>query len=382
MDTCNYGQLCAAAKAFETLYLRHKDYVLRVALRLTAATTPEGGAICRGKLSSRVRTDVQKALKGNMPRRVTGLFPILILVLAQACTSAGKPATRHTLGVYGDWTAYRLEDGALEVCYVETPFIRDATADPEIKEVRMQVSNRAFNPGADLIRFTATHVLPRDHVETLQRIEVGLVPISSISLAALFDPEGYDLGGPVDDELVGEMTSGKITEVTLTQHPEDWEDKDGTRLGSYSMDGFTDAYEAISRACPLRPGRPDEAVSRPVRIDGYSIVEGPPRYYQFSLTGSFFEAGKADELIIRGIPGKHSELDGIDEDTLAQYSPERHFYYGAQRWEFYRNGAVVDTLDHADRHEMTGICLDPDLARSQAVRLCFRQPRCEFVRLL
>ena len=35
VDICNHGHPRAAAKAFETLYLRHKDYVLRVALRFT-----------------------------------------------------------------------------------------------------------------------------------------------------------------------------------------------------------------------------------------------------------------------------------------------------------------------------------------------------------
>ena len=35
VETCNQGDVCAAAAAFEALYLRHKDYVLRVALRFT-----------------------------------------------------------------------------------------------------------------------------------------------------------------------------------------------------------------------------------------------------------------------------------------------------------------------------------------------------------
>ena len=33
---CNQGDRRAAAAAFEALYLRHKDYVLRVALRFTS----------------------------------------------------------------------------------------------------------------------------------------------------------------------------------------------------------------------------------------------------------------------------------------------------------------------------------------------------------
>ena len=35
VDACNHGQPRAAARAFEALYLRHKDYVLRVALRFS-----------------------------------------------------------------------------------------------------------------------------------------------------------------------------------------------------------------------------------------------------------------------------------------------------------------------------------------------------------
>ena len=35
VDICNHGGARAAAAAFEALYLRHKDYVLRVALRFT-----------------------------------------------------------------------------------------------------------------------------------------------------------------------------------------------------------------------------------------------------------------------------------------------------------------------------------------------------------
>ena len=35
VDICNHGHPRAAAKAFKALYLRHQDYVLRVALRFT-----------------------------------------------------------------------------------------------------------------------------------------------------------------------------------------------------------------------------------------------------------------------------------------------------------------------------------------------------------
>ena len=293
-----------------------------------------------------------------------GLLTVLILVLTQACTSADKPAARHTLGVHGDWTAYRLEDGGLQVCYVETVFIPAPGAEPDFREVRLQVSNRAFNPGTNLVRFTSTHLLPHDHVETLQLIVVGLAPKTSIGLAALLDPEGYDMGGPVDDELVDIMTSGEVAEVTLTQHPESTEDREVTRLGSYSMAGFSKSYEAISRACPLRPehlaGNPDQ----PVRIDGYATVEGPPAYHTFSLTGPFFEAGKADTLTIRGLPWKdHSEFDHLAEKERAEISPETYFMFDSHRWEFYRNGARVGGFDLGSRYEINGVCLNPETER-------------------
>ena len=177
-------------------------------------------------------------------------------------------------------------------------------------------------------------------------------------------PEEYDSGGPFDEELVALMKAGDVTEVTLTQYPEEWEDKDATLLGSYSMKGFIEAYEAIGRARPVRPEFPAQAASRPVLIDGVSVVEGPPRYYEFSLTGPFFAAHKPDKLTIRGILGDYNEyIDTDDEESMAQYSPELLFFYDSRRWKFYRNGAPVDNFGYVDRYENTGTCLDPKSIR-------------------
>ena len=38
VEVCNQGNAGEAARAFEALYLRHKDYVLRVALRFVPDT--------------------------------------------------------------------------------------------------------------------------------------------------------------------------------------------------------------------------------------------------------------------------------------------------------------------------------------------------------
>ena len=299
--------------------------------------------------------------RGSRSLPAAGLLTVLLLVLAQACTPAGKPATGHTLGVYGDWTAYRFEDGALEVCYVETGLIPVPGAEPDFSEVRLQVSNRAFNPGKNLVRLTLTHLYP--HYDDMpQYIRLTLAPKAYTSLAALYDPEGYDAGGPFDDELVGDMISGDVQAVTLTRF-QNWEEENGAHLGSYSMDGFSEAYAAISRACPLLTEYPARGAAQTVRIDGYATVEGPPEYYTFSLTGPFFEAGEADTLTIRGVPDNYSEFEGMDEETKAEVGPEYYFIYDAEQWEFYRNGDYVGSINSGYRTEITGLCLSPESER-------------------
>ena len=71
------------------------------------------------------------------------------------------------------------------------------------------------------------------------------------------------------------MKAGDVTEVTLTQYPEEWEDKDATLLGAYSMEGFIGAYDAINWACPIHPERPEQAEPLPVTVGDILVVRGP-----------------------------------------------------------------------------------------------------------
>ena len=287
----------------------------------------------------------------------------LVPVLTLANPATDEPEFKQTLGVYGDWTAYQLEDDALQVCYVETAFIPAPGAEPDFSEVRLQVSNRAFNPGTNLIRFTLNHIFPH-YRDIPQLIWVSPVPKKSFPLASLLTPEDYDSFGRHDDELVNDMKSGEVTDVALVQY-QNWEDnredKNGTRLGSYSMEGFIEAYEAISRACPLRPERPAQAEKIQVTVGDMLVVKESPRYYELNFTGPFFEAHKPDEVTIRGYSGTWSDIS--NEDLTDSADVLFLLAIDTERWEFYRNGALAADINVGPVRGIYGVCLDPELER-------------------
>ncbi len=283
---------------------------------------------------------------------LAGMYP----VLSQANPPIDETEVKQTLGAYGDWTAYRLEDGGLEVCYAVTMINLIRGADPALSAVRLQVSNRAFNPGTNLIRFTSPHVLPPG----LYLMEYARGLISSVGLTYLLEPWSASIHDEVVDSM---MKSRDEVTVLLTQLPQRWEDKDVSLLGGYYTEGFIEAYEAISRACPRRPERPAGTVDQPVRIEGYSMIEGPPLYFQFSLIGPFFEAGKADKLTIRGFPSGAAEFDDMYGERLGEYSPEQHFHFDTDRLEFYRNGEYADSFRSNFRTDINGVCLSTESGR-------------------
>ena len=110
------------------------------------------------------------------------------------------------------------------------------------------------------------------------------------------------------------------------------------------------------------------AAGQTVTIGEVSVVEGPPLYLEFTITGPFFEADKADRLTIRGIPDSVDDLYFLDPE-LEYYNLERAFTYGSQDLEFYRGEELISTTYGGGTTTSLSVsCIDPE---SQRLRITF-----------
>lgn len=105
-----------------------------------------------------------------------------------------------------------------------------------------------------------------------------------------------------------------------------------------------------------------------VTIGEVSVVEGPPLYLEFTITGPFFEADTPDRLTIRGIPADVENLYYLDPES-EYYNLESAFTYGAQDLEFYRGTQRIGTAPGGGVFSaLSAACIDP---ASQRLRITF-----------
>ena len=305
------------------------------------------------------------SLLGKLPRLIlSAALPIVLTpVLTLASPAVAEPASRKVLGVYGDWTAYLLQDGELQVCYAETKLIPAPEADPLHRDVRLQVSNRTFDGGTAFIHFTPVRTMLSGSYVVSIRFPSG----KSFWIDNMPDSSGEFIQYPSHTDAVEIMTRGEIMKLDAELLTDPWtygESKDTVPLGSYSLHGFIDTYDAVGQSCPDPASRMAQTDPQPVTIGDVAVVEGPPTYYEFSLTGPFFEANQADMLTIRGIPPEPGGRDPLSDIIPEEGdSPEYRFLYDTRQWEFYRDGRRLDVFDNIDRDRMSGVCLDPESKR-------------------
>ena len=285
----------------------------------------------------------------NIVLRVAFVF-ILTMAMLSACT----PGIEKPLGVYGDWSAYVLRDGDLQVCYAETKLKIAPEANLEFSDIRLQVSNRSFD-GGSAIRFTEAEKLPGTAM-----VYIGVTDTAPIPVEYILDPDEPEFSSLVHVNLVEEMMDKEIEKLVMTLEP-DWPkntDEGVTPFGTYSLHGFIEAYDSLGRTCPDRPKRTVNVEPQPIALTDLSVITGTSLYFELSLTGPFFEPDKVERLTIRGVPHPYE----MPSDEEMKFYPEYLLRYYTDRMEFYRNGTLVDDIGQS-HPEIYGICLDPESKR-------------------
>ena len=283
------------------------------------------------------------------------MYVAFVLIVTVAMPSGYALGIEKPLGVYGDWSAHVLRDGELQVCYAETKLNIASEANQKYSDIRLQVTNRSFDSGSYLIRFTS--------VDKNLSYSLWLYFGSTEFMMEYFlDPESLDT--PLDYVMttaIMKMKSGEIDKVVMKDGPSMTDYHNSLILGTYSLHGFTQAYDALDRTCPGRPGRAADVEPQPIKLSDPLVFTGPSLYVELSLTGPFFEPDKAETLTIRGNPYRARASWPSDFEMVAG-APMYILRNYTSRIEYYRNGTLVTNI-YQPHPEIYGICLDPESRR-------------------
>ena len=262
----------------------------------------------------------------------------LVLILLLSTAPAAGQVLQNSLAQFGDWTVYELRDGEIQVCYVETPLVHSREAEWPNRDLMLQVSNRSFS-GGPMIRFS--NGLPD---------ELELTTVIADVRRSVYAP-GIEYPTGADDEDIERLKAieAEVAPVFLAD----------TSL-FFSMNGFADAYDTMTRYCEEPPnveGQKSTPATPMIAVSDVTVSIGDS--LQFSVTGPFFRPGEFDALRIRAIPRRASTWT---EDYVVVYLPDRPdllLEHVADTLEFYRDDTPVDTI--VDNDSVLGIetCLDP-----------------------
>ena len=188
------------------------------------------------KKSESVGTHARQALDSIGEKRIE---LTLVAALAAALFAAPGPAESaevRTIGSFGKWRAHTFEDQGKKACYMTSQPVKDEGKYNKRGEIYVMVVHRPSDQVRDEVSFWAGYAF-----KDKSRVEVAIdgrkfevVPIEEIAWAP--DPES-------DRKLVAAMKAGNTMVVEGTsQRGTDTKD-------TYSLTGFTKAYNAMSRAC-------------------------------------------------------------------------------------------------------------------------------------
>jgi hypothetical protein len=176
-----------------------------------------------------------------MPRRRRSLaVPAFAaaLLLALPVLAQQRPAPAR-LGAFQNWTAAKHQEGGRTVCYAFTRAIRSEGAPANRGATTLTVTHRPG--GRDQVAVSVGYALAREAVSVLA---VGTQEFRSY---AVVQSNAFFQDGA---QLIAAFRAGREA-LTRTPGPR------GNVTDTFSLGGFTAAYEAISRECPpqARPGR-------------------------------------------------------------------------------------------------------------------------------
>lgn len=151
-------------------------------------------------------------------------------------TKAAFAAAPQMLGEYGDWIAYYYRDSAGPVCYMASTPKKDEGKYTKRGDIYVVVTHRPNEKSYDVVNINAGYAY-KANVEAEMKIGAQTFSLFTSGETA------WARNGKTDKAIVAAMKRGSRMIVNGTSSK-------GTKTkDTYSLNGFTSAYKAISNKC-------------------------------------------------------------------------------------------------------------------------------------
>ena len=181
-----------------------------------------------------------------MPIRFAAVFasrrPLSRLLIAGALLAAplatAQAQSIERLGDFSDWSAFRYEDNGNRVCFMASEPTKAEGAYTQRGKIHAMVTHRPGEERNDEVSIQAGY--PYEE-ESLVDVQVGAMKLNLFTQG----DSAWAVDKDTDKQLVQAMIKGSTMVVQGTSAR-------GTNTkDTYSLSGFTRAYQAISQACGL-----------------------------------------------------------------------------------------------------------------------------------
>ena len=175
-----------------------------------------------------------------MPRVQRYLIPFAIMAAAAALTfnpGAAQAQAVERLGEFGHWTAYAFKESGQKTCYMASAPTKDEGAYKKRGKIYARVTHRPAEKTRDEVSFLAGYKYKDD-----SWVKIRIDKKKAFDLFTHED-SAWAPDQAADKKLVRAMKGGNQMVVEGTS----WR---GTETkDTYSLIGFTKAYNAIAKAC-------------------------------------------------------------------------------------------------------------------------------------
>lgn len=163
-----------------------------------------------------------------------------VSALVTVAVAEGATVTPKPLGNFTDWEAYTFTEDGKQVCYMTSAAKKKDPAKPERKDTFAIVTHRPADKTLDVVNLLAGTALKKDSAPKLV--------IDDDRSFALFadDASAWAKDGQTDRAIVEALKKGKSVVFRAEG------DKGGKIGDSYSLNGFSAAYDAIGKACNVK----------------------------------------------------------------------------------------------------------------------------------